>query len=532
MSETPDNANLESQLDALLSQVEADPPKEAESPDPEPATADSAAGSDAVAGAESALEATADLASKLDAMFEDPAAEAASASESEEAAPDQDASEPAVAEAGTTEVPAAESDAPAPDPGDLAAKLDAALAGTLEEPAEPEPSADVPPEAPEETAEFDGDFEAPEPVATEETPAAEPVAASEPSAESLETPEVPEPAVMPEPQPELEPVAEGEDEAALLAAVEQDVEAEADAALEEAGGGGDFAALADMLGVDAAELAEVPATPEDTPEPAAVEAEAQEPVAESDDLDEAFDGAFASVDDLLAEMDPALAELNADADLIASESAEVETAEAASDPEAVAEEMEFDGSFESVDGLEDQPAVAEPEPVPEPVAAEPEPVAAAPVETDETLDEFDGAFATVDHILADAEVPSTAEAGEDSVVKDSTKGSGGGGDKAKVEISVPSGRQIAEAAVAASKQAAATGQAAAIRIKPHAIQAAKLSYRGLKLGCFHANGSLDTVGGKLAKDEAPPPPLKQYVGIAAMALLVPGVLLVIVGLLT
>ncbi|MEM1099289.1 MAG: hypothetical protein AAGH92_10935 [Planctomycetota bacterium] len=593
MSDPQDNVNpessLESQLDALLSQVEAAPPEATQVPEvPEaPASAESAGevptvpdavdaeasadtGPDAVAAAESAIEATSDLASKLDAMFDEPKAETESEPEINAEAELVAADAEAVGAVETT--PAQDTPVSEADAGDLASKLDAMFEAPQAETrsetdsvAEPSPADAGPVEpvdqaaaedvvvAAEQTADLAskldavlaGEVEAVDQVgAADETDgagvpgdlasqldavlAATADAPEEPTSEAAE-----EVAELPNSEPDPTPVPEGvEDEAELLAAVESDVAAEAEAALEETQAGGDFSALADMLGVDAATLAEVPeasaADPEPPAEPDAEPQAASEAgeVAEDDEASEdALDGAFASVDDLLAETDPALAELNADEELIASESAEVET------PEASTEESEFDGSFESVDGMQGEPVAEEatPEPL---VAAEKVEAAAAPEVSDEAEgdDEFDGMFASVDEVLSEPDV----EASEAPSAQDSTKS----GDKPKatgkktVEVTIPSFGQITETAVSASKQAAAKGQDVAIRVRPHAIKAAKLSYRGVKIGCFRANGSLDSVGDKFKKEDREAPPIKQYTGIAAMAILVPGVLLVLIGLLT
>ncbi len=297
------------------------------------------------------------------------------------------------------------------------------------------------------------------------------------------------------------------DEAELLAAVESDVADEAEAALDQAQAGGGFAALADMLGLDTEELAAIPHTP------------TQEELTESDveqSIEEEFAGAFSSVDDLLAEMDPELAALRNDTDPLASEAEASQGAPAES-----FDNEEFAGSFEAFDGGSDAADEdgTESESVSQAVAVEAEPVAAEPmastVQSDAGDGDFEGDFASVDELLVDTR-PSP----------DPTP---------KPAISAPPAapkRKLAEVARVSSKQAFVTGQTLVIRLKPHAIRAAKLSYRGFKIGCFHAQQPLDIVADKVTKDDAEAPPIRQYAGVAAMAVLIPGVFLVLLGLLT
>lgn len=494
MSDAADSSNLESQLDALLSQVEADTASPAEVVEAkQPDTAEQVVETPEDPAA--AVEATSDLAAQLDAMLaaSDPEPESTTADANAQSdveafdgpnlegsfeAPDESSGA-----ADSAPIDPAEAEAALASSSDLAAQLDA----MLEASAEPEPPLDEP-AAPPETQAVDpaGDFEA---------------------SGSFEAPD---------PQEEAE----------LLSAIEADVAADAEAALEDTEAGGDFVALADMLGVDAAELEAIPAADEVSREEASTPDEASANPA-SEDADDELLGSFESVDDLLGSLDDALAEFEADPADFANEAVEP-TAD--QDPEPVAEDDsldddEFAGSFESVDGLD-----AEPEEATEPEAfAETEAPSAESAASESEDLEFAGAYLSIDDALSDHDpIPGPADQADASYSSDAkaespapTKGSSG-----------DTWKKLTATTAAASKQGLATGQDLAIRLKPHAITGAKLAYRGFKIGCFHAHRPLDMAAGKLKKEDADAPPLRQYTGIAAMAVLIPGLLLTLLGLFT
>ncbi len=539
MADEPDN--LGAKLDALVAGLgepepttaEADSTDSADSTDAGPVEA--AAPIDATQEAEASLDGAQSLADKLDAMISATAGGEPS-EESADAPPDETPEHEALAALDAVEaaLDAAASETESPDEvGDGATDTDDDLAGDFAsaeditgeapspkppKPATPtapasSPKAAAKPAEPSDTldpeleSEIEGDFVSEselhdEPATADaeaQTPTEEPddsaetelagdfLSEAELSAADDPTPPIPvedatdtstateavEPPIAPE-QAGDDPEGEFLSEAELLAQVDTELESAAQEQLDQGKSDDDYGALAAMLGVDAEELADVP--PVETPDAT----DDAEDVGAADDLD----GAFESLDDMFAEDTPAPCAMDAETD---------------SDEE----DVEFDGAFAAPDELDaEEPA---------------------------------GWFEPPDAVAEEAPAVSLPAAkAEDKPIKDgvASKAPDAPEEPAPLtEADTPTGKTSPAELAARLKPHVQRGRTAAVRLRPHLITLARLTLKGTKAGCYYANCPLDFLAEKLAKDDAPAPPIKQYVGLVAAAVLIPGALLLLLGLL-